>query len=434
MVANLGFDPGIIEDAMKYINRAIEDIVIKTEKTFKCVLITGARQTGKTEMIKRLFPGRKYVPLDDPFIEDQANNDANMFMMLNPPPVVYDEVQRAPGLFRHIKIACDETKDKGLFCLSGSQPLELMEQASESLSGRVGIIEMSPLSQREINHDTINTPFLPTIEYIKERNKSAKAPSNIWERIHRGGYPELQDKDIDWGTFFASYVKTYLERDVRKITAVQNLNDFRRFMVAVAARTGQVVNYSNIADEIGRDQTTVRAWMSILESTGIVYLLGPYTPSVLKRAIKTPKLYMRDTGLAAYLTRWLTPETLAAGAMSGAMWETFVINEILKSYSNRGIDYRYCVSYYRGRDKKKLKRNGEAVGVESEIDLIIEENGVLYPIEIKQSTAVTADETSAFPVLDIVPDKKRGTGAVICNCPQPGSLRENIYQIPVWYI
>ena len=174
--------------------------------------------------------------------------------------------------------------------------------------------------------------------------------------------------------------------------------------------------------------------MSILESTGIVYLLEPYTPGVLKRAIRSPKLYMRDTGLAAYLTRWLTPETLAAGAMSGAMWETFAITEILKSYSNRGIDYRYCVSYYRGRDKKKLTKNGETAAIESEIDLIIEENGMLYPIEIKQSASVTADETSAFPVLDKVDDKKRGTGAVICSCPQPGSLRENIYQIPIWYI
>ena len=419
---------------MEYINRAIEDLVQKTERSFKCILITGARQTGKTKLIRELFPDKKYVPIDDLFIEEQANNDPNMFMTLNPPPVVYDEVQRAPGLFRYIKIECDKTDKKSLFCLSGSQPLELMEQASESLSGRVGIIEMSPLSQREIDRDPVNTPFLPTMEYIKERSGSAREPSNIWERIHRGGYPELQDKDVDWNTFFASYVKTYLERDVRKITAVQDLNDFRRFMVAVAARTGQVVNYSNIADEIGRDQTTVRAWMSILESTGIVYLLEPYTPSVLKRAIKTPKLYMRDTGLAAYLTRWLTPETLANGAMSGAMWETFAITEILKSYSNRGIDYRYCVSYYRGRDKKKLKRNGATVEVESEIDLIIEENGVLYPIEIKQNASVTANETSAFLVLDKVEDKKRGTGAIICNCPQPGSLRENIYQIPIWYI
>ncbi len=419
---------------MEYINRAIEGTVLHSDKTFKSVLVTGARQIGKTEMIKKLFPDKKYVLIDDPFIEEQANNNPNMFMMLNQPPVIYDEVQRAPGLFRYIKIACDSTTDKGLFCLSGSQPLELMEKASESLSGRVAIIEMAPLSQREIDRDDFNISFLPTMEYINARNKSAKTPDNLWERIHRGGYPELQNPDIDWGVFFSSYVKTYLERDVRKLSAVQNLDDFRRFMVAVAARTGQMVNYSNIADEIGKDQTTVKAWMSILEASGIVYLLEPYTPSVLSRAIKTPKVYFRDTGLAAYLTRWLTPETLANGAMSGAFFETFVISEILKSYSNAGIDYRYCIYYYRGRDKKKVKKNGETIEVESEIDLIIEENGILYPIEIKQSSSVTADETSAFLVLDKVNDKKRGMGAIICNCPQPGMLRENILQIPVWFI
>ena len=419
---------------MDYIKRAIEDIAEHSDKTFKSILITGAWQTGKTEMIKHLFPDKKYVLIDDPFVEDQANNNPNMFMMLNRPPVVYDEVQRAPGLFRYIKFACGEAEDRGLFCLSGSQPLELMEKASESLSGRVGIIEMAPLSAREIDRDSFSMPFLPTMEYIQERNKTAKAPDNLRERIHRGGYPELQKPDIDWGIIFSSYVKTYLERDVRKLSAVQDLNDFRRFMVAVAARTGQMVNYSNIADEIGKDQTTVKSWMSILEASGIVYLLEPYTPSVLNRAIKTPKVYFRDTGLAAYLTRWLTPDTLANGAMSGPFFETYVISEILKSYSNRGIDYRYCVSYYRGRDKKKVRKNGETTFVESEINLIIEENGTLYPIEIKKNTSVTADETSAFLILDKVEEKKRGTGAIICNCPQPGMLRENILQIPVWYI
>lgn len=419
---------------MEYIKRAIEDIALHTDQTCKAVLITGARQTGKTKMIRQLFPNKKYVLLDDPFIEDQANDNPNMFMMLNQPPVVFDEVQRTPGLFRYIKIACDESDKKGLFCLSGSQPLELMEQASESLSGRVGIIELSPLSQREINRDPFNLPFLPTMQYIQERSKTVKASKNLWEMIHRGGYPELQDPEIDWNVFFSSYVKTYLERDVRKLSAVQDLNDFRKFMVAVAARTGQMVNYSNIADEIGKDQSTVKAWMSILEASGIVYLLEPYAPSVLNRAIRTPKVYFRDTGLAAYLTRWLTPETLAVGAMSGPFFETFVITEILKSYSNRGLDYRYCVSYYRGRDKRKVKKNGETVEVESEIDLIIEEDGVLYPIEIKESLHVTADETAAFTVLDKVPEKKRGTGAIICSCPQPGMLRENILEIPIWYV
>ena len=419
---------------MEYIKRAIEDVALQTDRSFKCLLITGARQTGKTEMIRKLFPEKKYVLLDDPFIEEQANENPNMFMMLNQPPVTFDEVQRTPGLFRYIKIACDGSDQRGLFCLSGSQPLELMEKASESLSGRVGIIELLPLSQREIDRDAFDRPFLPTMEYIQARSKTVKEPKNIWERIHRGGYPELQNPEVDWGIFFASYVKTYLERDVRKLSAVQDLNDFRRFMVAVAARTGQMVNYSNIADEIGKDQTTVKAWMSILEASGIIYLLEPYTPSVLKRAIKTSKVYFRDTGLAAYLTRWLTPETLANGAMSGAFFETYVISEILKSYSNRGIDYRYCVTYYRGRDKKKVKENGEAVDAESEIDLIIEQDGTLYPIEVKQSAKVTSDETSAFQVLDKVNEKKRGPGAIVCSCPQPGMLRENLFQIPVWYI
>lgn len=408
---------------MEYIRRSIEDIVLKSEKTFKSILVTGARQTGKSTVLQKLFPEKKYVPVDDPFIEEQAVEQPEMFMMLNPPPVIYDEVQRAPNLFRYIKIKCDE---RGMFCLSGSQPLELMEGVSESLSGRIGIIELSGLSMREIKGDSFNRPFVPTMEYVQERSKSVKPFDNIWEVIHRGGYPELQNPEVDWSVFYSSYIKTYLERDVRSLSAVQNLDDFRKFMIAVAARTGQMINYANIADEVGKDQSTIKRWLSVLEASGIIYLLEPFSSSVLKRAIKTPKVYFRDTGLAAYLTRWLTPETLANGAMSGAFFETFVISEILKSYSNRGIDYRYCVSYYRGRDKKKTSEN--------EIDLIIEENGTLYPVEIKRSSKVTADQTSAFSVLDGIPDKKRGMGAVICMCPQPGVLRENILQLPVWYI
>ena len=411
---------------MKYIRRSIEDIVLKSEKTFKSILMTGARQTGKSTVLQKLFPEKKYVPVDDPFIEEQAIEQPEMFMMLNPPPVIYDEVQRAPNLFRYIKLKCDESDERGLFCLSGSQPLELMEGVSESLSGRIGIIELSGLSMREIKGDSFNRPFVPTMEYVQERSKSVKPFDNIWEVIHRGGYPELQNPEVDWSVFYSSYIKTYLERDVRSLSAVQNLDDFRKFMIAVAARTGQMINYANIADEVGKDQSTIKRWLSVLEASGIIYLLEPFSSSVLKRAIKTPKVYFRDTGLAAYLTRWLTPETLANGAMSGAFFETFVISEILKSYSNRGIDYRYCVSYYRGRDKKKTSEN--------EIDLIIEENGTLYPVEIKRSSRVTADQTSVFSVLDGIPDKKRGTGAVICMCPQPGVLRENILQLPVWYI
>ena len=417
-----------------YIKRAMEDIILQADKTFKATLITGARQTGKSTVISQLFPNRRSITFDDAFLENQAKNSPETFMQLNTPPITMDEVQYVPELFRHIKMACDASQDRGLFTLSGSQPLLLMKNASESLSGRVCVLEMLALSLREIQGDPFSRPFLPTMDYLLERQKTVKKPDNIWEIIHRGGYPELyQTPDLDWQAFYGSYVKTYLERDVRSLSAVQDLDSFRRFMIAVAARTGQMVNYSNIADEISRDVNTVKHWMSILEASGIIFLLEPYTPAVLKRAIKTPKVYFRDTGLASYLTRWLTTETLAYGAMSGAMFETYVISEILKSYANRNIDYRYCVSWYRGKDKIRRKENGNIAELESEIDFIIEENGVLYPIEIKKNTSEKAIAASAFTVLDKAP-KKRGMGAVISMCPQPGQLRENVLEIPVWYI
>ena len=419
---------------MQYISRSIEDVVKESARTFKAVLVTGARQTGKSTLLKALFPGRKSITFDDPYLEEQAKYNPEMFLMLNDPPVTLDEVQYVPELFRYIKMKCDESDERGQFCLSGSQPFRLMDMVSDSLAGRVSVIELAPLSLREIMGDTFQGPFVPTAEYIRERQKTVKKPKNPWELIHRGGYPELQNPEIDWQRFFSSYVQTYLERDVRELSAVQDIGTFRRFMVACAARTGAVLNYSNIASEIGRDADTVKKWVSILEASGVVYILEPYAPSVLKRAVKTPKLYFRDTGLAAYLTRWLTAETLANGAMSGAFFETYVISEILKSYSNRGLDYRYFVSYYRGKDKRKIKKNGEEVTEEGEIDFIIEENGILYPIEIKKTSAASADMAGTFRVLDRVEEKKRGMGAVICMCPRPGALRENVLQLPMWYI
>lgn len=419
---------------MEYIKRAVEDVIEQSAKTFKCVLITGARQTGKSTLVKHLYSNVNQVSFDDPFVEDQARNNPEMFLSLNEPPVFLDEIQYVPSLFRYIKQSCDNNDSKGLYYLSGSQPFKLMDLVSDSLAGRAAIIELPPLSLREIMKSSYTKPFLPTMEYIHERNKEAIKPDNIWKIIHRGGYPEMQNPDMDWAIFFASYVKTYLERDVRELAAVQDLDAFRRFMVACAARTGQMLNYANIADEVGKDAKTIRKWISILEASGIVYILEPYANNALKRAIKTPKLYFRDTGLAAYLTRWLTPETLAMGAMSGEFFETFVISEILKSYSNRGLDYRYFVSYYRGKDKKKTGSSDEGSYREAEIDFIIEQDGILYPIEIKQSNNVTADMTAAFQILDKIPEKKRGTGAVICMCSMPGALRENVLQIPYWFI
>jgi len=418
---------------MEYIERAAEKLLEKASRTFKAVLVTGARQTGKSTTLKKLFPNIRYLSFDDSFLKGQAETDPTTFFDLNEPPLMMDEVQYVKGLFPYIKIECDNRDAKGLFFLSGSRPFELMRDASESLSGRVYVLEFSPLSLREIQKDPFDGYFVPTKEYVLERAKTAMKPRNIWEIIHRGGYPELQDAQIDWGMFYSSYVKTYLERDVRELSAVQDLNDFRAFMIAVAARTGQVLNCANIANEIGKDAKTVTHWISILEASGIIYLLEPYAPSALNRVIKSPKLYFRDTGLAAYLTRWLTPETLANGAMSGAFFETYAVSEILKSYANRGIDYRYCVYYYRGKDRTKRK-NGLDIPFESEIDLIIEENGTLYPVEIKKGAFFDASVTSAFTVLDKIPDKKRGMGAVVCTCPEPGRLRENVWAIPVWYI
>ena len=419
---------------MDYISRALEERLHKYEKTYKAILITGARQVGKSTLLKRVFPDRNYVSLDDPFLEQQAKEGGNMFLTLNPPPITIDEVQRAKELFRYIKIKCDESEEKGLFFLSGSQPFHLMQNVSESLSGRIGIVELSGLSIRECVGDVFNRHFLPTLEYVTERKRTLQRQENIWKLIHVGGYPELQDKEKEWNAFYADYVKTYMERDVRELAAVQNLSIFRQFMIAVAARTGEILNYSAIASEIGKDVGTVKNWISILEASGIVYLLEPYTSNILKRAIKSPKLYFRDTGLVCYLTRWLTPENLAYGAMSGPIFETFVVSEILKSFSNEGLDYRHFVSYYRGRDKKRVKENGEIRELEAEIDLIIEENGILYPIEIKKNTQAKAIMTSSFDILDQIPGKKRGMGAVLCNCPEVGMLRENILQIPVWYI
>jgi len=421
-------------ELMEYIHRAIEDIVKESANNFKAVLVTGARQTGKSTLLKHLYPEIKEISFDDPFAEEQAKNNPDMFMMLNEPPVFLDEIQYVPSLFRYIKMSCDKSNDKGLFFLSGSQPFKLMDMVSDSLAGRIAIIEMTPLSLREIMNDEFKTPFLPTLEYIQERNISVKKPDNIWKIIHRGGYPEIQDQNMDWNMYFSSYIKTYLERDVRELAAVQDLDAFRRFMVACAARTGQMLNYANIAEEVGKDANTIKNWISILEASGIVYILEPFANSALKRVIKTPKMYFRDTGLVAYLTRWLTPDTLANGAMRGEMFETFVISEILKSYSNRGLDYKYFVSYYRGKDKIRKKKNGDIVQEEAEIDFIIEENGILYPLEIKLNANVTADMTATFRVLDDLPEKKRGMGAVVCMCSMPGMLRENVLQIPCWYV
>jgi predicted AAA+ superfamily ATPase len=376
------------------------------------------------------------VTFDDDLLLAQASEDAGLFLLNNPVPRMIDEVQKCTSIFNRIKIVLDNTEEHGNFFLTGSQKLQLMENVSESLAGRISVMELEGLSLREITETDYNKHFVPSEDYISSReNKMKDYPADIWKAIHRGSYPELYaNPDREWVDYYQSYVKTYLERDVNRLIKAKNHMTFVRFMTAVAARTGQVLNYANIASELSVSEVTVREWISILERNGIVYLLKPYTPSVLNRAVKTPKIFFRDTGLCAYLTRWLTPETLKNGAMAGSVFETFVINEILKSYSNEGLDYDFDVFYYNGRDKKKRMKDGKISEVDGEIDLIIQENGILYPIEIKMTTMPQAIMASEFDVLDKVPEKKRGMGAIICLIDRKLYLRENLVALPIRYI
>lgn len=421
---------------MYSIKRHIENVVERRSKNSKAILLTGPRQVGKSTLYKHLFSNVNQVTFDDDLLLAQVEEDMNLFLLNNPCPLMIDEVQKCPSIFNKLKIILDNTDKYGNFYLTGSQKLQLMEGVSESLAGRVSVVELEGLSLREIKGISFDRHFIPTEAYIREREKSLKEYcQGLWETIHRGSYPELYaNPEREWVDFYQSYVKTYLERDVNKLIKTKNHLTFVKFLTCVAARTGQVINYANISSEIGVSEITVKEWISILEKSGIIYILKPYTSSALNRAIRTPKLYFRDTGLCCYLTRWLTPDTLKNGAMAGAMFETFVINEILKSYSNEGLEYDFNVFYYNGKDKKKKKENGEEIEVDGEIDLILQEDGILYPIEIKMSATPKADMASEFDVLDGVPDKKRGMGALICLYDKKLFLRENLIALPLEYI
>ena len=339
---------------MYSIKRHMEPIIARRAANSKAILLTGPRQVGKSTLFKHLFTDVNQVTFDDDLLLAQASEDAGLFLLNNPAPLMIDEVQKCTSIFNRLKIVLDNTEEYGNFFLTGSQKLQLMENVSESLAGRISVMELEGLSLREITGVEFNKHFVPSGDYISSREKALKDyPADIWSIIHRGSYPELYaNPDREWVDYYQSYVKTYLERDVNQLIKTKNHMTFVRFMTAVAARTGQVLNYANIAAELSVSEITVKEWISILERSGIIYLLKPYTANALNRAIKTPKMYFRDTGLCAYLTRWLTPETLKSGAMSGAVFETFVINEILKSYSNEGLDYDFAVYYYNGKDKK----------------------------------------------------------------------------------
>ena len=410
---------------MAYIERAITPVLKKRVSSSKCLLLTGARQVGKSTLVKHVFPAYYRANFDDRLTRLQAREEPKLFFLNNPRPLFIDEVQKESGILEEIKMIVDESDRRGDFILSGSQKLELMKGVSESLAGRVSIMELAGLSLREINGISFNRHFIPSSQYLQEREKEIRPYTDIWKTIHKGSYPELYDIDRDWQDFYSSYVATYLERDINELIAADSLT-FTKFMTSVAARTGEMLNYANIASEVGVSEPTIKNWISVLERTGIVYILQPYSSNALARAIKTPKIYFRDTGLACYLTRWLSPETLMNSAVAGNMFETFVVSEILKSYSNEGRDYRFSIFYYRGKDKRASGEN--------EIDLVIEEDGILYPVEIKMTGNPKAVMGAANQVLDKISDKKRGTGVILCLIDKKTYLRENLVALPIDYI
>ena len=410
---------------MAYIHRAITEILEKRIKSTKCVLVTGARQVGKSTLIKHQYPNFNKANFDDRLTRLQAKEEPKLFFLNNPCPLFIDEVQKESEILEEIKLRIDESEEMGLFILSGSQKLELMKGISDSLAGRVAITELTGLSLREIFNINFNKHFVPTEEYLKSRESEIKKYSDLWKIIHRGSYPELYNSQREWQEYYSSYVATYLERDINELIATDSIT-FTKFLTSIAARSGEILNYANIASEVGVSEPTIKNWISILERTGIVFLLQPYSASVLTRAIKSPKIYFRDTGLACYLTRWLTSDALSNSAVAGNMFETFVVSEILKSYINEGRDYKFNIFYYRGKDKTATSEN--------EIDLIIEENGILYPIEIKMTGNPKSSMGATNQILDKIPEKKRGFGVILCLVDKKVYLRENLVALPIEYV
>ena len=388
---------------------------------FRVILITGSRQVGKSTLLKEKYPSDyEYVTLDD-FLElSLAQSDSALFFKNHPIPIIIDEVQRAPDLFLQIKLIADNQTEKGKIILTGSQSHKLLSKATDSLAGRVCLINMASLSLREKYNIDFNTEFLPTTEYFLERKKIIKPYENLWHHIWRGSMPELTDESIEWESFYRSYIRTYLERDVADLINSKNLVKFNNFMQCIAARVGELFNADSIAQDIGVSNKTITEWTSILESSGIIRLLQPYEKNISKRAIKSPKIYFMDTGLVCYLVGWSSSQTAMNGAMSGGLFENFVVSEIIKSYYNAGHDTKH-IYFYRDKDKK-------------EIDLIVEKDNILYPIEIKKSAHPTLDMAKHFSVLSKISEKTVGQGCILCQCNKMLYLSENIISVPVEFL
>ena len=405
-----------------YITRHMEKPVMELNEQYPVLLLTGPRQVGKTTMLEHLIEvegkGRKKVSLDDLTLRELAKTDPKMFFQLYQPPLLIDEVQYAPELFPYIKIMVDERHQPGDFWLTGSQLFKMMEGVQESLAGRVALLHLSPLSQSEIMKRPPEPPFSLELPLLSERQNGRQMLNTpeVFQRIHQGGMPALVTGTYSNASiFYSSYIDTYMERDVRRLSNDIDSLKFLRFLRSVAARTSQQVNYKGIADDAEIDQTTAKNWLHVLEALGIIFLLEPYSNNVLKRTVSTPKLYFYDSGIVCYLTRWSSPETAMEGAMSGALLENYTVAEIIKTYQNAGQEpFLY---YYRDKDAR-------------EIDLILERDGKLFPIEIKKMASPPKKLTKVFDLIDKSP-LQRGTGAILCMADQLGAFDQNNLIVPI---
>ncbi len=402
-----------------YLTRTLQNYIGKASDQFPVLLLTGARQVGKTTILRQLADkDRTYVTLDDPLVLSLAKEDPALFMQRFGTPVLIDEIQYAPQLLPYIKMVVDEVGKPGLFWLTGSQQFQLMRGVSESLAGRVGIVQLYGFSLREIEGKGQEVePFLPQADSIqtKVQNRATIDLKSLFRRIWRGSYPMVSiSPEIDRDLFYSSYVQTYLQRDVRDLAKVGDEMAFVKFIRAAAARTGQLLNYSDLSRDADISPNTAKSWVSILQTTGIIQLIEPYFSNVTKRMVKAPKLYFLDSGLCTYLTEWSSPETLEAGAMSGAIFETWVVSEILKSWNHNGKMISFY--YYRDKDKK-------------EIDLLIVQDGKVYPIEIKKTASPTNQSIRHFSVLKKL-TLPIGPGGLVCLATDSLPLAENIHSIP----
>ena len=405
-----------------YIKRNLEDIFIEASKEYPALLLTGPRQTGKTTMLTRLMeidnPKRVSISLDDYDALTLAIGDPVLFFQTYVPPLLIDEIQYAPGLFSEIKRLIDKGARAGDFWMTGSQLFKMMQGVQESLAGRVALFRLSTLSQQEILKQFKGGQFKPDYQLLLARQEKAAIHNAfaIYERIFWGSMPALiSGRYTDRELYYSGYIQTYLERDIRDLAGGINFLKFSGFIRAVAARTAQLVNYRHIAEDAEINQETAKNWLNLLEALGIIFFLRPYHHNVLKRMIKTPKLYFYDTGLVIYLTRWSSVETLMNGAMNGAVLENFVISEILKSYENSDKDPN--LYFYRDRDNM-------------EIDLLLEEDGFLFPLEIKKTSSPVKSMISSFKAIE-KPPFRRGPGALICLTEKLSAFDSENYIVPV---